>query len=155
MHGAHPIGDPCFLSRSGRSGRIILWRYVEFHKSLHQLVNWLALVAKDYAKITLNGTYELLKIAKESSAMFAPLSSTIGGVIACIDLYKVSSVASLTSLALFHAQKTSGNHQEMDRVLKSIDQLASILAKKLKESEDHKRLEQIIKNLSKYASACL
>ena len=39
----------------------------------------------------------------------------------------------------------------MDRVLKSIDQLASMLAKKLKESEDHKPLDQILKELSKYA----
>ena len=40
----------------------------------------------------------------------------------------------------------------MDRVLKSIDQLASMLTKKLKESEDHKPLDQILKELSKYAS---
>src|ERR1700734_3015170 len=39
----------------------------------------------------------------------------------------------------------------MDRVLKSIDQLASMLAEKLKESEDHKSLDKIIKELSKYA----
>ena len=67
-------------------------------KSLHQLVNWLILVAKDYAKITLNGTYELLKIVKESSGMLAPLSSAIGSVIACVDLYKVSSVTSMSSI---------------------------------------------------------
>ena len=33
----------------------------------------------------------------------------------------------------------------MERVSKSIDQLASMLAKKLKESEDHKPLNQILK----------
>ena len=45
----------------------------------------------------------------------------------------------------------SGNHQKMVRVLKSIDQLASMLAKKLKESEDHTQLDQILEELSKYA----
>ena len=65
-------------------------------RSLRQRFNRLTLVAKDYAKIALNGTYELLKITKASSGMLAPLSSALGGVIACVDLYKVSSVASLT-----------------------------------------------------------
>ena len=52
--------------------------------------------------ITLNGTYELLKTAKDSSAMFAPLGSALGSVLACVDSYKVISVASLTStLPLF------------------------------------------------------
>ena len=46
----------------------------------------------------------------------------------------------------------SGNHQEMDRVLKSINQLASMLAEKLKGSEDHKPLDQILKELSKYVT---
>ena len=67
-------------------------------KSLHQLVNRLTLVAKDCAKITLNGTHELLKIVKEFSGGLTPLRSAVGGVIACIELYKVSSVASLTSI---------------------------------------------------------
>ena len=40
----------------------------------------------------------------------------------------------------------------MEWVLKSIDQLASTLADKLKELEDHKPLDQILKELSKYAS---
>ena len=45
----------------------------------------------------------------------------------------------------------------MEQVLKSIDQLASVLAAKLKESKDHKPLDSdhIIKNLSKYASTPL
>ena len=43
----------------------------------------------------------------------------------------------------------------MERVLKSIDQLASMLAKKLKESEDHTPLDQILKELSEYVSTCL
>ena len=42
----------------------------------------------------------------------------------------------------------------MEQVLKSIDQLASMLTKKLKESEDYKPLDQILKELSKYASSC-
>ena len=46
----------------------------------------------------MNGALELLKIVKESSGVLAPLSSAVGGVIACVDLYKVSSVASLTSI---------------------------------------------------------
>ena len=66
-------------------------------RSLHQRFNFRILVAKDYVKITLNGTYELLKIAKASSGMLAPLSSALGGVIACVDLYKASCVVSLTS----------------------------------------------------------
>ena len=40
----------------------------------------------------------------------------------------------------------------MGRVLKEIDQLASALAAKLEETRDHKPLDQIIKNLAKYAS---
>ena len=40
----------------------------------------------------------------------------------------------------------------MEWVLKSIDQLASTLADKMKELEDHKSLDQILKELSKYAS---
>ena len=66
-------------------------------KSLRQHFNRLTLVAKDYVDITVNGTLELMKIAKESSSVLAPLSSALGGVIACVELYKVSSLASLTS----------------------------------------------------------
>jgi len=40
----------------------------------------------------------------------------------------------------------------MERVLTSIDRLASVLAVKLDESKDHKPLDQMIKILSKYAS---
>ena len=40
----------------------------------------------------------------------------------------------------------------MERVLKNIDRLASVLAAKLKECKDHKWLDQIIKTLSKCAS---
>ena len=89
-HGAQRAG----LSNSGR---IILSRYVELHKSFTQCFKRLTLVAKDYVEIALNGTYDLLKIAKGSSGVLVPLSSALGGVIACIDLYKVSSVALLTS----------------------------------------------------------
>ena len=46
----------------------------------------------------------------------------------------------------------SGNHQEMEWVLESIDQLASMLKKKLEETEDHKPLDEILKKLTKYAS---
>ena len=42
----------------------------------------------------------------------------------------------------------------MDRVLKSINQLASMLAEKLKVSGDHKPLDQSLKELSKYVSTC-
>ena len=59
-------------------------------RCLGRLFNRLTLVAKDYVKIGLNGTYELLKIAKASSGMLAPLSSALGGVIACVDLYKAN-----------------------------------------------------------------
>ena len=38
----------------------------------------------------------------------------------------------------------------MERVSKSIDRLASVLAKKLKESENYAPLDQILKELSKY-----
>ena len=40
----------------------------------------------------------------------------------------------------------------MERVLKNIDRLASMLAARLEESKDHKPLDQMIKILSKYAS---
>ena len=40
----------------------------------------------------------------------------------------------------------------MERVLESIDQLASMLKKKLEETEDHKPLDEILKKLTKYAS---
>ena len=43
----------------------------------------------------------------------------------------------------------------MERVLESIDQLASTLKKKLEETEDHKPLDEILKKLSKYASTSL
>ena len=46
----------------------------------------------------------------------------------------------------------SGNHQEMERVLENIDQLASMLKKKLEETEDHKPLDEILKKLTKYVS---
>ena len=68
--------------------------------SLRQRFNRSTLVARDYGKITLSGTYELLKLAKKS-AVLAPLSSALGGVIACVELYMVSSVASLTSILLY------------------------------------------------------
>ena len=40
----------------------------------------------------------------------------------------------------------------MEKVLKSIDQLVSVLEAKLEESRDHKLLDQMIKKLFKYAS---
>ncbi|KAF8811554.1 WD40 repeat-like protein [Phlegmacium glaucopus] len=89
-------------------------------------------LAKDHTKTILNGAVELLKVIEESSGMFPPLKSVVAGVVACADLY----------------MKTSGNHDEMERVLKSIDRLASVLATKLSESKDHKQLDQMIKNLS-------
>ena len=64
---------------------------------MRQRFNRLTLLAKDYVEIALNGTYELIKIAKDSSGILAPLSSALGGVLGCVELYKVSSVASLTS----------------------------------------------------------
>ncbi|KAF8222234.1 hypothetical protein L208DRAFT_609194 [Tricholoma matsutake] len=85
------------------------------------------------AQTTLMGAYELLQVLNESSVVFPPLKSVVGGVVACVELYK----------------KTSGNHEEMEQVLKSIDQLASMLVAKLKESKDHKPLNQIIIKLSK------
>ena len=42
----------------------------------------------------------------------------------------------------------------MEQVLKRIDHLASMVTKKLKESEGHMQLDQIIEELSKYASTC-
>ena len=71
--------------------------------SLRQRLNRSTLVAKDYVKITLIGTYELLKITKESSAVLAPLTLALDGVIACVDLYKVSFCSIVdVDLALFH-----------------------------------------------------
>ena len=71
--------------------------------SLRQRLNRSTLVAKDYVKITLIGTYELLKITKESSAMLAPLSLALDSVITCVDLYKVSFCSIIDiDLALFH-----------------------------------------------------
>ena len=40
----------------------------------------------------------------------------------------------------------------MDRILKNIDDLWSVLVIKLEESKDQKALNQIIEKLSKYAS---
>jgi hypothetical protein len=40
----------------------------------------------------------------------------------------------------------------MERILKSIDQLALMLAAKLKETQDHKPLDKIIRKLAKYGS---
>ena len=84
---------PVLAAQAGSSYRG-MWNSIE---SLHQCINRLTLVAKDYVEITLNGSYELLKIAKDSSGVLAPLSSALGGVIACVELYKVSSLVSLTS----------------------------------------------------------
>ena len=84
---------PASAAQAGSSYRG-MWNSIE---SLHQRLNWLILVAKDYVEITLNGTLELMKIAKDSSGVLAPLSSALGGVLACVDLYKVSSIALLTS----------------------------------------------------------
>ncbi|KAF8811567.1 WD40 repeat-like protein [Phlegmacium glaucopus] len=96
-----------------------------------QLFNVNSHLAKDYAKTTLNGAYELLKVVNESSDLFTPLKSLVAGVVACVDMYK----------------KTSGNYDEMERVLTCIDRLASVLATKLSESKDHKQLDQMMKNL--------
>ena len=51
----------------------------------------------------MNGAYELLKVVKESSDVFTPLKSVVGGVVACVDAYKVSSVLSTLILTLFHS----------------------------------------------------
>jgi hypothetical protein len=51
----------------------------------------------------LNGAYELLKVIKESSDVFTPLKSVVGGIVACVDVYKVSSVLLTFILNLFYA----------------------------------------------------
>ena len=84
---------PVSAAQAGSSYRG-MWNPIE---SLHHRNNRLTLVAKDYVEITLSGSYELLKIAKDSSSVLTPLSSALGGVIACVELYKVSSLVSLTS----------------------------------------------------------
>jgi hypothetical protein len=72
--------------------------------SLHVSALLTLALAKEFAKTTLNGAYELLKVLKESSDAFIPLKSVVGGVVACVDVYMVSPVVPLTSiLALFHA----------------------------------------------------
>ena len=92
-------------STTRRSQQIRQDRLIEVCRTpLDLCVNALAFIAKHYVKITLNGTYELLKIttSKGSSAMLAPLSSAFGSVLTCVYLYKVISVASLMStLPLF------------------------------------------------------
>ena len=73
---------------------------------MRQRFNRLTLVAKDYVKTTLNATFELVKIVNESSAVLAPLGSALGCVIACVDLYKVSSCSIVdVDLALFYAHR--------------------------------------------------
>lgn len=62
-------------------------------KGLRQRSN--SRLAKEYAKTTLNGAYELLKVIKESSDVFIPLKSVVGGVVACVDAYKVRSMATI------------------------------------------------------------
>jgi hypothetical protein len=51
---------------------------------------------KEYAKTTLKGAYELLKVLKESSGVCPPLKSATSGIVACIEVYKVCPVAPST-----------------------------------------------------------
>jgi len=67
-------------------------------QSLRQSFN--SRLAANYAKTTLSGAYELLKVLKESSDIFLPLKSAVGGVVACVDAYKVSPLLSTIEVDL-------------------------------------------------------
>ena len=92
------VNPPVSAAQEGSS-----CRGMDSKMSLGQCFNQLTFIAKDYAKITLNRTHELLKITntKESSAVLAPLSLALDGVITCVDLYMVSSLASLKSILIY------------------------------------------------------
>jgi hypothetical protein len=51
-----------------------------------------ARLAKEVAKHTLHGVYELAKILKESSGVLPPLHSAVSGLVACIEMYRVRPV---------------------------------------------------------------
>jgi hypothetical protein len=65
-------------------------------QSLRQRFN--SRLAKEYARTTLKGAYELLQVLNESSGVFPPLKSVVGGLVACVEVYKACPIAPLTSI---------------------------------------------------------
>ncbi|KAF8918662.1 hypothetical protein CPB85DRAFT_1558074 [Mucidula mucida] len=63
----------------------------------------------------LRGFQEVLKVVKESSDVCPPLKSAVGGFLACVDAY----------------QKTAANHEEMEKLIKRMEALASPVARRL------------------------
>ncbi|KAF9019013.1 WD40 repeat-like protein [Hymenopellis radicata] len=90
--------------------------------------------------VGLNGLHEALKVVNEAAEVFGPLKSVIGGLLACIEVY----------------QRTLANHEEMERVIKTIDHLASLVTVRLERlgatNASRKRmlkLESDLKNIVK------
>jgi hypothetical protein len=113
--------------------------------------------AKD-AQVALNGLHELLKILKEFTGFFAPLKSTVGGLLSCIEIYQVCGLTELMMRThiLVHHQRTSGNHKEMDGVMNKINRLSSILARELPNCQASLTTHQAVNGLAKYIStSCL
>ncbi|EDR02889.1 uncharacterized protein LACBIDRAFT_393541 [Laccaria bicolor S238N-H82] len=92
-----------------------------------------SLPVKEFARDVLSGGYEVVKILKECSGLCPPLKTALSGFIECVELYK----------------RTSGNHEEMERILKIISDLGSELAVKLAEPRDQTSLDRIMKQLLK------
>ncbi|KAF8995595.1 WD40 repeat-like protein [Hymenopellis radicata] len=87
--------------------------------------------------VGLNGLHEALKVVNEAADVFGPLKSVIGGLLACIE-------------------RTLANHEEMARLIKTIDHLASLVTVRLERlgatNASRKRmlkLESDLKNIVK------
>ncbi|KAF9014719.1 WD40 repeat-like protein [Hymenopellis radicata] len=87
--------------------------------------------------VGLNGLHEALKVVNEAADVFGPLKSVIGGLLACIE-------------------RTLANHEEMERLIKTIDHLASLVTVRLERlgatNASRKRmlkLESDLKNIVK------
>ncbi|KAF9025006.1 hypothetical protein BDZ89DRAFT_1068644 [Hymenopellis radicata] len=82
---------------------------------------------------SLHGFQEVLKIVKEVSDACPPLKGAVSGVLACVDAY----------------QETPANQEEMERLIKSIDTLASLVARRLKGMRPTNDSHQKMKNLAR------
>lgn len=103
---------------------------------------------KDNVPIGLNGVHEFLKVVKESSDVFTPLKSVAGGLVACIDVYKVKIFSEFFEVSANKPKRTSGNYEEMERLLTNIDRLSLLAAARLRSCET-KATRQRIDNLAR------
>ncbi|KAF9042559.1 hypothetical protein BDZ89DRAFT_1034608 [Hymenopellis radicata] len=122
------------------SQRFSLRRLIQKKGKQHNNASTTATAAASNAAVSgnvtvLHGLHEALKVVKEASDACPPLKAAVGGLLACVNAY----------------QKTAANQEEIEKLMKSINALASLVGRRLKEmrttNDSHQRMEKLASDL--------